>query len=59
MLFRLGHPAVVGGDNEERQINRPDARDHVAHKILVAGNIDDACVNRLAIRRGEIQFGET
>jgi len=59
MLFRLPHPAVVGRNNEKREINRADARDHVPDEILVAGNVDDACVNRLAIRRGQIQFGET
>ena len=59
MLFRLPHPAVISRDDKEREINRADARDHVPDEILMAGNVDDACVNRLAIRRGQIQFGET
>ena len=42
MLLGLWHPAVVRGDDEQRQINRADARHHVFHEIFVAGNVDDA-----------------
>src|SRR5438105_13063756 len=42
MLFGLRHPTVVGRDNEQREIDRPDASDHIFHEILVAGHIDDA-----------------
>jgi len=37
MLFRLRHPAVVSRDNEQREIDRADARDHVLDEILVSG----------------------
>jgi hypothetical protein len=42
VFFGLGHPAVVGRHHQQGQIDRADARDHVLHEILVAGNVDDA-----------------
>ena len=54
MLFRLRHPAVIGGHDQERKINRANTRDHVAHEIFVAGNIDNAGMNFVAVRRGQI-----
>ena len=59
MLFRLRHPAVIGRNNKKREINRADTRDHVSDEIFVTWNINDACVNRLAVHGGQIQFGET
>ena len=55
MLLALRHPAVIGGDNEERQIDRADASNHVAHEILVPGNVDNSGMNSA----GQIQLGET
>src|SRR5205814_7542923 len=59
VLFRLRHPAVVGSNGQEREINRANAGDHVAHEIFVAGDINDACVNFVAVWRGYIQGGES
>ena len=42
MLFRLRHPAVVGRDDEQGKINRPDARDHVLNEVLVPRHIYDS-----------------
>src|ERR1700738_2301411 len=53
MLFRLRHPAVVGRDDEEGEIDRADAGNHVAHEGVVAGNIDNSNMQPV-----EIQFGE-
>ncbi len=50
VLLRLRHPAVVGRDNEQRQIDRTDAGDHVFHEIFVTGNIDDPQVVARAAR---------
>ncbi|MNH13596.1 hypothetical protein D3C79_731740 [compost metagenome] len=37
-----GHPALVGGDDQQHQIQAPETRHHVAHIALVAGHVDDA-----------------
>ena len=42
MLFRLRHPAVIRRNDKEGEIDRTDAGDHVADKILVPGNVDYA-----------------
>ena len=42
MFLRLRHPAVVRRDDKESKIDRADARDHVAHKIFVPGNVNHA-----------------
>ena len=42
MLFGLRHPAVVRRDHEQREIDRPDAGDHVPHEIFVPRHIDHA-----------------
>ena len=41
MLFGLRHPAVVCRDHQEREIDRPNAGDHIADEIFVARNIDN------------------
>ncbi len=41
MLFRLRHPAIVGRDDQQRQINRAHARDHILHEIFVARHVND------------------
>ena len=46
MFLGLGHPTVVGGHHKQGQVNRADTGHHVLHEILVAGDIDDAQVNR-------------
>ena len=42
MFLGLRHPTVVRGHDEQGEINRPDARHHVLHKILVARHVNDA-----------------
>ena len=37
---RLRHDAVVGGDDEQEQVDAGRARDHHAHETLVAGDVD-------------------
>ena len=59
MFFRLRHPAVVCRDDQQRKIDRADTGEHVAHEIFVTRNIDNSDVEFLAVRAGEIQFGET
>src|ERR1043165_4084333 len=44
MLFGLRHPSVIGGDNQQCEIDRTDARDHVLHEILVSRHINKADV---------------
>ena len=41
VLARLGHHAVVGGDDHQVQVDPGRARDHRAHEALVAGHVDD------------------
>ena len=59
MLLGLWHPAVVGSDCQEREINRANARNHVSDEIFVTWDIDDAGVEFLALEPDEIQFGKT
>ena len=42
MFLRLRHPAVVGGHDEQREIDRAQSGDHVANEIFVSGHIDHA-----------------
>ena len=42
MLLGLRHPAVVGGHDEQREVDRADARDHIFHEVFVARYIHDA-----------------
>jgi hypothetical protein len=58
MLFSLRHPAVVGSNDQKREIDRADARNHVSNKIFVTGDIDDSDVEPLLVRPGEIQLCE-
>ena len=42
MLARLRHHALVGGDDEQREVDAGRAGDHRAHERLVARDVDDA-----------------
>ena len=44
VLLGLRHPAVIRGDDEQREVHRPNARHHVAHEILVTRHIDETQV---------------
>ncbi|MNZ34502.1 hypothetical protein D3C78_518800 [compost metagenome] len=48
------HPALVGGDDQEHQIQAPEPRHHVADIALVAGHVDDAYGVALAV----VEVGE-
>ena len=41
MFLRLRHPAVVGCDDEQREIDRPNTGNHVPDEILVPGHVDE------------------
>ena len=57
MLDRLRHDAVVGGDDQDRQVDARYAGDHVADELLVAGHIDDPRAEVPAEEaRGEAEF---
>jgi hypothetical protein len=53
VLARLGHYAVVGRDHQQEDVDAARARDHVAHKALVSGDVDDAQLRA----RGQLQLG--
>ena len=42
MLACLRHDAVVGGNDEQDEIDAGRTREHVAHEFLVPGNVDEA-----------------
>lgn len=50
MFFGLRHPAVVGSDDEEREVNGSNASYHVADEVFVSGNVDNSDVKALAAR---------
>ncbi|HYS50141.1 MAG TPA: hypothetical protein VEM36_15320, partial [Xanthobacteraceae bacterium] len=54
MLAALRHGAVVGGDDEQDEIDAGDAAQHVADEALVSGNVDEAD----ALTRFDRQVGE-
>jgi hypothetical protein len=41
VLARLRHHAVVGGDDEQEQVDAGRARDHRADEALVPGHVDE------------------
>ena len=42
VLARLRHHALVGGDDEQREVDAGGAGEHGAHEGLVARHVDDA-----------------
>jgi len=50
--------AFIGGDYEQHQVDAAHARQHVAHKALVAGNIDEAQAQLAAIGGGKFEVGK-
>ncbi len=42
VLARLGHDPLVGGDDQQDQVDPGRAGDHVVDELLVAGDVDDA-----------------
>ena len=41
VLLGLRHPALVRGDDEQRDLDRADAREHVLHEADVTGHVDE------------------
>ena len=41
VLARLGHHAVIGGDDEEHDVHARGAGHHVAHEALVSRDVDE------------------
>ena len=52
MFFGLRHPAIIGGDDEQGQIDRSYARDHVLYEVLMAWDIHDSEHERRGIGCG-------
>src|SRR4029077_16555429 len=45
----------IGGDYQQNQVDAADAGKHVAHKALVAGDVDETEANFAAIGRGKFE----
>ena len=58
MLARLRLDGFVGRHHQQHQIDAADAGQHVAHKALVAGNIDQANADRLSGGTRQVEVGE-
>ena len=56
MLARLRHHAVVGGDDQQHEIDAGRAGQHVVHEFLVARHVDEA--EHGAVRRRQIGEAE-
>ena len=52
MLARLRHDRIVGGDDEQGQIDAGGAGEHVLDEALVARHVDDAEAIAVAVRDG-------
>ena len=55
MLAGLGHDAIVGGDDQQGEIEAGGPGDHVAHEAFVSGDIDEAELQRPGVEVGEAQ----
>ncbi len=53
MLARLRHDRIVGGHDEDGQVDAGGAGEHVLDETLVAGHVDDAEAERRQIEDGE------
>ena len=59
MFFGLGHPGVIGGDDEDGEVDGSNAGDHVVDEVGVAGDIDDADLEGVVSgRSGEGEVSE-
>ena len=50
---------LIGGDYEQHQVDAADARKHVAHKTLVAGDVDETQAKPAAIGGGKFEVGKS
>ncbi len=58
MFASLRLDPFIGGDYEEHQVDAAHAGKHVAHKALVAGNVDEAQPNPAAIGGRKFEVGK-
>ena len=59
VFFGLGHPGVIGGDDEDGEVDGSNAGDHVVDEVGVAGDIDDADLEGVVSgRSGEREVSE-
>lgn len=58
MLLGLGHPAIIGSDYEEREIQCSDPGDHVIDEVRVTGHVDQSDLEVLTTGPGQLQVGE-
>ena len=56
MFQRLRHHAVVGGHDENREVDSTHARQHVADEPLVSGNVDEP--ENGPVAKGQIREAE-
>ena len=56
MLARLRHHAVVGGDDQQHEVDAGRAGQHVVHEPLVPGHVDEA--EHRAVRRRQVGEAE-
>src|SRR5712671_5119573 len=52
MLLGLRHPSIIGSDNEECQVDRADAGDHIFYEVFVAWYVNDSKLERGISGRG-------
>jgi len=59
VFFGLRHPAIVGGNDEEGEVEGGDTGDHVVDEVGVTGDIDEASFDGgRFIREGEVGEAE-
>ena len=58
MLASLRLDALVCRDDQQDEINSADSGEHVAHEALVAGNVDEAEAQALAVIDREFKVRE-
>src|SRR5208337_3316465 len=51
--------SFIGGNYQQHQVDAAHAGEHVAHKALVTGNIDETEANRATIGGGEFEVGKS
>ena len=59
MFASLRFDAFIGGNDENDEIDSAHAREHVADKTLVTGDIDETHANCAAIGGGKVEMRET
>ena len=58
VLLGLRHPPIVGGDDEQGEVDRADAGDHVLDEVLVARDVDDPDRDDVTPSAVRVEVGE-